>query len=168
MTFDLFTARSILLHYAFVWAPYICMGKMLRISNDFSSEAPVGKCCSNFMWSLLSLGNEILLKWLQSIDQGGCTTDLYTFSFVSSLIPLWSQILPRSRPNAALALAILALTSSSMCTTRQCASKVGELVYHLQSLTFHCDGRLLVRLSRCWLIYYLSLFDADCEIIAVT
>ena len=37
-----------------------------------------------------------------------------------------------------------------------------------QSLTFHCDGRLLVRLSRCWLIYYLSLFDADCEIIAVT
>ena len=52
--------------------------------------------------------------------------------------------------------------------SRQCASKVGELVYHLQSLTFHCDGRLLVRLSRCWLIYYLSLFDADCEIIAVT
>ena len=29
----------------------------------------------------------------------GSTTDLYTFSFVSSLIPLRSQILPRSRPN---------------------------------------------------------------------
>ena len=39
MTFDLFTARSSLLPYAFVWAQYICMGKMLRISNDFSSEA---------------------------------------------------------------------------------------------------------------------------------
>ena len=31
-----------------------------------------------------------------------------------------------------------------MHNSRQCASKVGELVYHLQSLTFHCDGRLLV------------------------
>ena len=34
-----FTARSSLLLYAFVWAPYICMEKMLIISNDFSSEA---------------------------------------------------------------------------------------------------------------------------------
>ena len=50
----------------------------------------------------------------------------------------------------------------------QCASKIGELVYYLQSLTFHYDGRLLVRLSRCWLIYHLGLFDADCEITAVT
>ena len=47
----------------------------------------------------------------------GSTTGLYTFSFVSSLIPLRSQILPCSRPNAALTLAILVLTSSSMCTT---------------------------------------------------
>ena len=39
LMFDLFTARSSLLPYAFVQAPYICMGKMLRISNDFSSEA---------------------------------------------------------------------------------------------------------------------------------
>ena len=39
LTFDLFTARSSLLSYAFVWAPYICMGKMLRISNDFFFEA---------------------------------------------------------------------------------------------------------------------------------
>ena len=36
-------ARSSLLPYAFVWAPYICMGKMLRISNDFA----------NFIWSFL-------------------------------------------------------------------------------------------------------------------
>ena len=32
-------ARSSLLPYAFVWAPYICMGKMLRISNDFSKAS---------------------------------------------------------------------------------------------------------------------------------
>ena len=50
----------------------------------------------------------------------------------------------------------------------QCVSKVGELVYHLQLLTFHCDGRLLISLSKCWLIYHLSLFYADCEIKAVT
>ena len=50
----------------------------------------------------------------------------------------------------------------------QCASKVGELVYHLQSLTFHCNGGLLVRLARCWLINHLGLFDADCEVKAVT
>ena len=31
--------------------------------------------------------------------------------------------------------------------SRPCASKVGEPVYHLQSLTFHCDGRLLLMLS---------------------
>ena len=39
LTFDLSTARSSLLPYAFVWAPYISMVKMFRISNDFSSEA---------------------------------------------------------------------------------------------------------------------------------
>ena len=39
MTFDLFTARSSSLPYAFVWALYIWMGKLLRVSNDFSSEA---------------------------------------------------------------------------------------------------------------------------------
>ena len=33
------TARSSLLPYAFVWAPYIWIGKLLRISKDFSSEA---------------------------------------------------------------------------------------------------------------------------------
>ena len=35
-------ARSSLLLYAFVWAPYICMEKMLIISNGFSSEASEG------------------------------------------------------------------------------------------------------------------------------
>ena len=32
-------ARSSLLLYAFVWAPYIYIEKMLTISNDFSFEA---------------------------------------------------------------------------------------------------------------------------------
>ena len=35
------------------------------------------------------------------------TTDLYTFSFVSSLIQLRSQILPLNRPNAALVVKVL-------------------------------------------------------------
>ena len=39
LTFNLFMVRSSLLLYAFVWAPYICMEKMLIISNGFSSEA---------------------------------------------------------------------------------------------------------------------------------
>ena len=39
LTFDIdITARSSLLLFAFIWAPYICMEKMLIISNDFSSE----------------------------------------------------------------------------------------------------------------------------------
>ena len=37
LTFNL--SRSSLLLYAFVWAPYICMEKMLIISKGFSSEA---------------------------------------------------------------------------------------------------------------------------------
>ena len=39
LTFDIFMVRSSSLLYAFVWALYICMEKMLIISNDFSSEA---------------------------------------------------------------------------------------------------------------------------------
>ena len=52
MPFDPFTAGSSSLPYAFVWAPYIWIGKLLRTSKDFSSEAsePIS---SNFIWSLL-------------------------------------------------------------------------------------------------------------------
>ena len=39
LMFDLFTARSSLLPYAFVWALYICMEKMFIISDDFFPEA---------------------------------------------------------------------------------------------------------------------------------
>ena len=48
IAFDHFTAWSSLLPYAFVWAPYICMGKMLRILNN-SSEAP-GPMLLKFFW----------------------------------------------------------------------------------------------------------------------
>ena len=61
----------------------------------------------------------------------GSTRALWTFSFASSLIPLRSQTLPRSRSNAALALANLALTSSSMCTTLDNVLP--------RYLTFHCN-----------------------------
>ena len=44
-----------MLPYAFVWAPYICMGKMLRIQTT-SPLKPLGLCCSNFMWSLFRFG----------------------------------------------------------------------------------------------------------------
>ena len=37
--FELFMARLSLLPYAFLWTPYIYMGKMLKISDSFSSEA---------------------------------------------------------------------------------------------------------------------------------
>ena len=46
----------------------------------------------------------------------GSTTALQTFSLVSSLIPFRSQTFVRSLPNATLAFAVLAVTSSSMCT----------------------------------------------------
>ena len=61
LRYDLFTVRSSLLPYAFVLAPYICMEKMLIISNDFSSEAS-GQCRSNFMWDLHGAGEQKIPK----------------------------------------------------------------------------------------------------------
>ena len=61
LTFDLFTARSSLLLYAFVWALYICMEKMVIISNDLPLK-PLGQCCSNFMWNLLGAGEQKIAK----------------------------------------------------------------------------------------------------------
>ena len=49
LTFDLFTVRSSLLPYAFVWK------KMLRISNDFSTGAS-GPMLLKFHWSLPGAG----------------------------------------------------------------------------------------------------------------
>ena len=55
-------ARSSLLPYAFVWAPYICMGKMLRISKDFSSEASGPMLLKFHVEPPLVAGNERLLN----------------------------------------------------------------------------------------------------------
>ena len=71
LTFNLFTARSSLLLYAFVWAPYICMEKMLIISNDFSSEAS-GPVLLKFHaeppwageWKIAKMGMVHWSKWL--------------------------------------------------------------------------------------------------------
>ena len=49
LTFDLFTLRSILLPYAFVWEKY----------SEFQTTSPLeplGQFCTNFIWSLLRLG----------------------------------------------------------------------------------------------------------------
>ena len=48
------------------------------------------------------------------------------------------------------------------------ASKVGEFINNLQFLSIHSDGWFIVRFSRCWMMYSLCLFCADCEIIAIT
>ena len=45
LTFDLFTERSSLLPYAFVWE------KCSEFQTTFPLE-PLGQCCSNFIWSL--------------------------------------------------------------------------------------------------------------------
>ena len=63
--------RSSLLLYAFVWAPYICMEKMLIISNDFSSEAS-GPVLLKFHaeppwageWKIAKMGMVHWSKWL--------------------------------------------------------------------------------------------------------
>ena len=57
----------------------------------------------------------------------GSTTALYTFSLVSSLIPFRSQTFVRSLPNATLAFAVLAVTSSG-----ESASNIGEFIDNLK------------------------------------
>ena len=56
-----FTVRSSLLLYAIVWAPYICMKKMLIISNDFSSEAS-GPVLLKFHIEILGAGERKIAK----------------------------------------------------------------------------------------------------------
>ena len=48
------------------------------------------------------------------------------------------------------------------------ASKIGEFINNLKFLSLHSDGWFAVRLPRCWLVYYLSLFCAYCELKVVT
>ena len=44
------------------------------------------------------------------------------------------------------------------------ASQIGEFINSLQFLSIHSDGWFTVRLSTCWLVYYLSHFCAYCKI----
>ena len=53
------------------------------------------------------------------IQEGWQYQSLVDFQLVSSLIPFRSQIFAQSLPNATLAFAILAVTSSSTCTSLQ-------------------------------------------------
>ena len=55
LTFDLFTVRSVLLPYAFVWE------KCSDIQTTSPLE-PLGQFCSNFIWSLLRVGERKLAK----------------------------------------------------------------------------------------------------------
>ena len=55
MTFDLFTVRSILLPYAFVWE------KCSEFQTTFPLE-PLGQFCTNFIWSLLRVGERKIAK----------------------------------------------------------------------------------------------------------
>ena len=48
------------------------------------------------------------------------------------------------------------------------ASKIGEFIENLKILSIHSDGWFAVRLSRYWLVDYLSLFCANCELKVVT
>ena len=55
LTFDLFTVRSILLPYAFVWEKY----------SEFQTTSPLeplGQFCTNFIWRSLRLGEWKIAK----------------------------------------------------------------------------------------------------------
>ena len=47
------------------------------------------------------------------------------------------------------------------------ASQVGEFINNFQFLSIHSDGLFIVRFYRCWLVYNLCLFCADCEITVI-
>ena len=58
LTFDLFTARSSLLPYALVWEK----------CSEFQTTSPLeplDQCCSNFIWSLLRLGEQKIAKMVK-------------------------------------------------------------------------------------------------------
>ena len=48
--------------------------------------------------------------------------------------------------------------------SEQRASQTAEFINNLPFLSIHGDGWFAVRLSMCWLVYYLSPFCANCEV----
>ena len=86
--------KSSLLPFAFVWAPYICMGKMLRISKDFSSGlwANVAQISCR---ASLGQGNDILLKWCGSLTKlATCPYMVKTFkNLLQNCGCLWAESL---------------------------------------------------------------------------
>ena len=48
------------------------------------------------------------------------------------------------------------------------ASKIDEFINNLKFLSIHSDGWFAVWLSRYWLVYYLSVFCANCELKVAT
>ena len=68
------------------------------------------------------------------------------------MIAFRSQTFARSLSNATLSFAILAVTSSSMCTVLGSASQVGKFTNNCQFLSFHSDSWFIIRFSRCLLV----------------
>ena len=83
---------------------------------------------------------------------------------MSGLIPFRSQTLELSLSNAILAFAVLAVTSSSVCTVleRVSDSQIGEFINNLKVLSIHSDG---------WYAFHVlagvlaQSFSADCKVI---
>ena len=105
LTFDIYTARSRLLPYAFAWALYIYMEKMVIIINNllWSFWANVAQISCG---ASMGQGNERLLKWSWSIDQGGCHTHIWYKTLKKSSSPepnkpwglIFAQIIRDRRP----------------------------------------------------------------------
>ena len=116
--------------------------------------------CRHFMYLVISL---LVLR-------AGCGICLYQFLIIAYLfnfqlsvkheVPLRSQTFSHSLHNVTLVLAILSFTSSSKCSAL-------DIVLPL-SLSIYCDGWLIVVLSRCLLVHYLSFFQVDFKLLVVS
>ena len=92
-----------------------------------------------------------------------------TFTLVSSLIPFRSQTFVRSLPNATLAFTVLAVTSLSMRTALESASKIGEFINNLK---FFCPftvmvGSLYVFLGAGWCttsVFFVLIIGVDVKV----
>ena len=88
---------------------------------------------------------------------------IYSFSFVCGLTPLLIHMLAGNLLKAALAFATLMFILSFMVAFWDCATKRGETVHCIQSLTFDCDVRLNIWFLWGCLMQYFHLLYADDE-----